>query len=255
MRYIQCVVERSSGRVQVTFVINANSEDEVVSRLPLLWSRAPELWHSVWVNLNMQRTNTIFSNDWRLIKGEEFLSEILADTKVCFHPANFAQANLDVFEVMLRDLKNQIGVGNRMVEYYAGVGVIGLCLTEKLQSVVCCEINPFAKASFEKALKYQKEFSKISFITGLATNHIDLLKNADSVIVDPPRKGLDKPLLKALIENNTLQELWYLSCGWTSFRNDCEKLLQSWALDSARGYLFFPGTDHVEVLAKFIPKI
>ena len=168
LRYIQCVVERSSGRVQLTFVVNASNPEEVASRLLPLWTHAPELWHSVWVNLNTQRTNTIFSNDWRLLKGEDYLWESLAHTKVCFHPANFAQANLDVFEKMLWDLKNQISVGKRIAEYYAGVGVIGLCLAEKAQHVSCCEINPFAQTSFEKAYQQQKSSTEISFVTGSA---------------------------------------------------------------------------------------
>lgn len=250
LRYIQCVVERSSGRIQLTLVINASSKEEVAPYLNHLWARAPEIWHSLWVNLNIQRTNTIFGKDWQLIQGEEYIWESLAGAKVCFHPANFAQANLDVFERMLWDLNDKVCAGQRIVEYYAGVGSIGLCLAEKAQSVNCCEINPFAKTSFEKAFSLQKS-SKISFFTGSVSDHLELIKEADVVIVDPPRKGLDRPLLKALLENNLAQELWYISCQWPSFKRDCQELLSNWQLDSAKAYLFFPGTDHLEILAKF----
>lgn len=250
LRYLQCVVEKSSGRVSLTLVLNDLSKKIMNPLLELLWARAPELWHSLWVNLNVQRTNTIFGNDWSLIKGEEDVWETLAGAKVCFHPANFAQANLVVFERLLEDLKENINPQQRIVEYYAGVGVIGLCLAEKAQSVYCCEINPFAQASFEKVRRLQKQ-SKISFVTGSASDHIKLLNDADIVIVDPPRKGLDAPLLKALIENNSAKDLWYISCGWPSFKRDCQELLKGWALMKAKAYLFFPGTDHLELLVHF----
>ncbi len=248
LRYIQCVVERSSNKIQLTLVLNTSTPEKIRSSLNQLWSQAPELWHSLWVNVNTQRTNAIFGQDWLLIKGEEYVWETLAGIDVCFHPANFAQANLDVFEQMLKDLKAKIPDCKKIVEYYAGVGVIGLCLAKKAQQVFCCEINPFAEASFENS---RGQSSNISFFKGPVVDHLQLLKETDIVIVDPPRKGLDRPLLKALSENNSTEELWYISCGWPSFKRDCEELLKGWKLHSAKAYLFFPGTNHLEVLAHF----
>ncbi|CAB4275430.1 unnamed protein product [Prunus armeniaca] len=47
--------------------------------------------------------------------------------------------------------------------------------------------------------------------------------------------------------------LIYISCGWESFKEDCELLLSSkaWKLEKAHGYNFFPGTQSIEVLAVF----
>ncbi len=250
LRYIQCVVERSSGRVQLTLVINDFNQQIIEPLLKYLWDYAPNLWHSLWINLNTQTTNTIFGKHWHLVRGEEYVWEILADTQVCFHPANFAQANLDVFERMLLDLKSKIPAQKRILEYYAGVGVFGLCLAEKTQRVHCCEINPFAQISFEKAYAMNKN-RNILFSTGSVVNHLDLLDENDLVIVDPPRKGLDPLLLEALLKNNLAQEVWYISCGWPSFKRDCQKLLKHWSLVYAKAYLFFPGTNHLEILAQF----
>lgn len=167
LRYIQCVVERATGRIQLSLVINDLNQDKLVSKLSALWDAAPQLWHSLWINFNVQRTNAIFGKEWSLVHGKEYIEETLADTQVCFHPANFAQANLEVFEHLLWDLKRQIKPDQRIVEYYAGVGVIGLCLAKIGQKVYCCEINPFAKFSFEKAHSLQKA-SRITFFTGSA---------------------------------------------------------------------------------------
>lgn len=251
LRYIQCVVERSTGRVQLVLVLNEFDREKISPLLNRLWEQNSGLWHSLWVNFNNLRTNTIFGHDWHLIKGDEYVWETLAGAKCCFHPANFAQANLDVFEHLLMDLKNQILPQQKIVEYYAGVGVIGLCLAQTAKNVHCCEINPFAETSFKKAHREQKE-SPISFYTGSASDHLELLKERDVVVVDPPRKGLDKPLLKALVNQNSLKEFWYISCGWPSFKKDSQDILKSWRLVKAKAYLFFPGTDHLEILAKFV---
>jgi 23S rRNA (uracil1939-C5)-methyltransferase len=251
LRYMQCVVERSTGRVQLTLVLNCADYSGLLPALNSLWVQAPGLWHSLWLNINTQRTNSIFGKDWILIKGEEYVWETLAGAKVCFHPANFAQANLDVFERLLLDLKDLIQLHQRFVEYYAGVGVIGLCLAEKAQRVLACEINPFAAASFEKAYALQNS-TPMTLFTGPAVNYLNLLNKADVVIADPPRKGLDGPLLKALLENSNVKEFWYVSCGWPSFKRDTQELLKRWHLKQAKAYLFFPGTDHLEILAQFV---
>lgn len=253
LRYIQCVVERGAGAIQLVLVLNASNENAVGSRISRLWQAAPELWNSIWVNLNQTATNTIFGSTWKLMQGSEFVCDTLAGIKVFFHPANFGQANLTVFEKMLRDLREQLNANQRVVEYYAGVGVIGLSLADKSKVVKCCEINPFAEVAFKKACSEQN-FQNIYFYEGSAVDHLNLLDECDLVIVDPPRKGLDKPLLKALLENKDPQELWYVSCGWDSFKKDCEELKKEWQLKNVKGYLFFPGTDHVEILAHFEKK-
>jgi len=50
-----------------------------------------------------------------------------------------------------------------------------------------------------------------------------------------------------------LRTLIYLSCGFAAFRRDYSALMQSgqWELQSASAFLFFPGTDSLEVLAVF----
>lgn len=249
LRYIQCVVERSTGLVQLGLVLN--SETETFERqIQSLWNSCPSLWNSIWVNFNTQRTNVIFGQEWKLIKGSDYVCEKLAGVNVYFHPANFAQANLTVFEKMLMDIKARLPEKKRVVEYYAGVGVIGLSVADKAATVICSEINPYAEAAFEKSRSFHA-LKNISFYTGSVVDHTHFLQESDVVIVDPPRKGLDRVLVDALLENDNCKELMYISCGWTSFKKDCERLKDRWKMDRAKGYLFFPGTDHLEVFVTF----
>ncbi|XP_002961857.2 uncharacterized protein LOC9629655 [Selaginella moellendorffii] len=49
------------------------------------------------------------------------------------------------------------------------------------------------------------------------------------------------------------EQLIYVSCGWDSFKQDCEALEENghWHLANAHAYNFFPGTDSIEILAVF----
>ena len=53
---------------------------------------------------------------------------------------------------------------------------------------------------------------------------------------------------------NDVQTLVYVSCGFDALARDAEKLLSSeggWKLESATGYVLFPGSNHVETLCIF----
>mmetsp|Transcript_15362 Transcript_15362/g.22046 ORF Transcript_15362/g.22046 Transcript_15362/m.22046 type:complete len:226 (+) Transcript_15362:45-722(+) len=82
------------------------------------------------------------------------------------------------------------------------------------------------------------------------------------IVVDPPRKGLDDAVRKALTDDlassskDGPQLLVYVSCGFNAFERDCNVLLESgkWAIDHAEGHLLFPGSDAIETLAFFVRK-
>jgi 23S rRNA (uracil1939-C5)-methyltransferase len=102
---------------------------------------------------------------------------------------------------------------------------------------------------------------------------------AQVLIVDPPRRGLEDEVLEELCKPyaphqpylessalltipdeavnwaNDVQTLIYVSCGFDALASDCDRLLSSrgakWTLHSTRGYILFPGSDHVETVAIF----
>jgi len=105
---------------------------------------------------------------------------------------------------------------------------------------------------------------------------------ASVLVVDPPRKGLEDDVLFELskpfnpsqpfVESSTLltisdqsvnwtnnvEILIYVSCGFDALARDCERLLSSaggWILESATGYVLFPGSNHVETLCIFKRKM
>jgi 23S rRNA (uracil-5-)-methyltransferase RumA len=257
LRYVQCVIERSTGKIQAAFVLNFEEMDSVVYES---WKRAliklpqetdPNFWHSLWINFNSKKTNTIFGENWRLLWGEEFLWEKLGSVQSCFQPANFAQANLNLFEKMLGRISEWVPEEAEVVEYYAGVGIIGLSIASKCSSIKCVEINPHAEICFNFAKEKLPEVvrSRVSFFTNATENALDLMREADTVIVDPPRKGLSEQCINAF-DQTSANQLIYVSCNWESFKRDFEKLrTQGWLLAHLEGYALFPGSNHVELLA------
>lgn len=256
LRYLQLAVDRATNRIQLTLVLNQDANAKTLL-LPLkaLWEQHHGLWHSLWLNFNTRRDNVIFSGSWQLLYGEEWLWDSFCGRRVCFHPASFAQANPEMFERLLQEIQLKVPSGAHCVEFYAGVGVIGLTLVDQCQSISCIEIVPLAQQCFQEALHLltPEQQGKLSYVCGPSSSALSRLQApANVVIVDPPRKGLEAALLKALCVQPNIHTLVYVSCGWPSFVSDSQQLLAAgWRITSASAYLFFPGTNHLETLAVF----
>lgn len=258
LRYLQGVVHRETQKVQLTFVLNFSNQNQEKTSLwmSLLSQFASEndLCHSIWINFNRHQTNTIFGPHWLHVCGEKDLWEKFGTTQICYGPASFGQANLPLFEKMLFKIVDLLPENSSVAEFYAGVGAIGLFITSHCQSVRCSEINPFAETYFNlsRSRMAPQDASKITFTTAPTHKSKAILEGATTAIVDPPRKGLD-PTLFPSIKNSSLNQLLYISCGWDSFKKDCQQLLsEGWNLKSLDGYHFFPGSNHLELLANFV---
>lgn len=260
LRYVQFAVDRERQRVQLVLVLNQRQDealamDQQNEAIKSLWNKHPGFWHSIWLNFNKRRDNVILGVLWTHLFGEEWLKDKFCDRFVCSHPASFAQANPEMFKKLLIELRHYVPQGTNALEYYAGGGVIGLSIVEKCSRVCCNEIVPLAGQCFEESCKTlpAELRNKLSYVCGPAEKQTNLLKaGADLVIVDPPRKGIDELLLQSLCAKSPIKRLIYISCGWKSFQKDCTKLVENhWSLTSASSYLFFPGSEHLEVLAVF----
>lgn len=253
LRYLQFAVERKTSRVQLVLVVNRLGWDPCLRDfVKLLYNK--DDFHSLWLNFQPQQTNRILGEEWMLCEGEPYLWDTLGLASCAFHPACFGQAHLALFEEVLKRIREWVLPVQKIVELYAGVGVIGLNLLPQSDEVTCIEINPFAAQCFELSCSklpvgLQR---KISLRISSSEESISLIDGKDVIIVDPPRKGLDAKVLEAICEAKNASQLIYLSCGPRSFQRDCEKLLsKGWKIDRAEGFLFFPGTDHIEVLCSF----
>jgi tRNA/tmRNA/rRNA uracil-C5-methylase (TrmA/RlmC/RlmD family) len=74
---------------------------------------------------------------------------------------------------------------------------------------------------------------------------------ASTIIVDPPRTGISREALDAIVRHRALRVV-YVSCDPPTMARDARRLLDAgYGLSSLRGFDLFPNTPHVEVLGVF----
>ncbi len=245
LRYVQLFACRETGKIQLVLVLNATRmTPEIDAFCKSLLKN--DLWHSLWVNFHPAASNRVLGDAWLKIAGEEFLFQTLNDHCIAFHPGAFSQSHLPLFERMLRTLDSWTAPEKKILELYAGVGAIGLALSDKAPRFDLVENNPFARLSFSRS----KPPPHLHYHCLDASQALDLIGEDHLIVVDPPRKGLDARLLARLCSLKK-SRLLYISCGFDSFQRDAEALLSAgWTFARAEGYLLFPGTNHVEILAQ-----
>lgn len=261
LRYLQCIVERRTKKVSLGLVVNFSKNNAEKIKVWTEFFRQLQdngkntFWHSFWLNCNEAKTNAIFSQEWLHVLGSECLWEKICGIEIPYGPSHFGQANLELFERVIEDIHVHVPLQSNVIEFYAGMGVIGLTLAEKCASVIISEREKSAEHYFLQAkerLAYPVQ-KKVHFLTGAAEKQAELIEEADICVVDPPRKGLDQAFLQTLCQSSNVKEIIYVSCNFDSFARDCTQILSTsgMKLVSAKSYLFFPGTNHIEILAVF----
>jgi len=202
-------------------------------------------WQIIYSN---PETPTTVSTQVLFSQGHNFLKEKFLDNFFEYEYDSFFQVNPLAFNQFLKILKQQKITGEKLLDLYAGVGVIGLSLADSFKEVQCVEIDPKAEAQIKK----NAEINKLKNITALSepAEHFQLaewLKNVDAVVIDPPRAGLHPKVVKNLMEAKP-KTLIYLSCNPATQARDFSLLREVYRVKHWQLFDFYPQTPHVESL-------
>lgn len=168
---------------------------------------------------------------------------------------SFFQSNFRLLPKLLDRLQQlaELDGTQRVMDIYGGIGLLGLSLVDRAQSVTIIEIDRLAAEAGQRTAQL-RGLNNVEFIASSAEDAIDSLSMVDRVIVDPPRTGLDQIVINALIER-TPEMIIYVSCNPATFARDADKLARSgYTVEHFSLWDFYPQTVHVECVAKFVQR-
>ena len=178
--------------------------------------------------------------------GQKYLEEEINGVKMRYGLFSFFQVNPPIFTKTLADIALFIPENRAIIDYYCGVGAIGLGLKKPGQKLELVESN-------SEAIDYANENIKLNNLTGCtatcqpAEKIIELITSDKTIIFDPPRAGLDKKIVEQIL-NTQPEMIAYLSCNLSTQARDLALLLPKYKIEFIQLYNFFPRTDHIEGL-------
>ena len=185
---------------------------------------------------------------------KESIIRIVKDKNFMVPRDGFFQANLYltdklVDEVCLLAATDEI---NTLVDAYCGSGLFSIFLSSYAKNVIGIEIS-------EKSVKYAQinaentGVKNVRFVCGDIENVLrrQLLPPGDKInliILDPPRIGCEKSVLKAIVDLQP-QKIIYVSCNPATQARDVKYLNEcGYDLQSLLPVDMFPQTEHIEVI-------
>ena len=184
------------------------------------------------------------TKSWGNIHGHFSLDGL----QITFSPLAFVQNHPTQSATIYRNMVEL--AGKRVLDLYCGIGALSLMLAQKGSAVTGIETS--AEAIRLATLNASQNDLKATFICGQVSKKVEglLKKSWDTVIVNPPRTGLDPETRNQLLQIRPKQIL-YLSCMPSTLARDLAAAQKAgYLIRSVRAYDMFPQTTHVETLVQ-----
>ena len=241
------------GQLLVTVVINGEELPNKELLVKELKKRFDDF--GLFKNINTAKTNVILGKKTQWLYGRKVIESRLGDVAFFVRPDSFFQVNFDVMQKIyarvkdfLKDKKVDV-----LVDCFSGSGVLSAGLYQKDVTEYAIEIVPSSTIDADQ-LKDKNGLINLTNICGDVA--VELPKIVDkhkgqkvAVVVDPPRKGVDKNTIDLLIQTKP-DVIAYVSCDSATLSRDLKLLTQNgdYTVETVQPYDMFPQTKHVETV-------
>lgn len=240
------------GESLCVLVVNGDSipkEKELIVRLR---SAEPGLC-GLLLSVNKERTNVILGQKFRTLWGQDYLESCLCGFQFRLSAPSFYQVNREQTELLYARVLAFASLSGEetVLDLYCGIGTITHMLAKRAKRVIGAEI-------VEQAIKDAKDNAErnrvenIEFIAADAREAAELLEKRGErphvICVDPPRKGLELPVIEAMVRMNG-EKIVYVSCDPATLARDIKLFAErGYRLQKAEVVDLFPRTMHVETV-------
>ena len=218
-------------------LIRSNFNDEIIIKINSESS----------VDLNIEKIKEhiklvgIIINE-KVIYGEDFFIEQVHNYFYKVNINSFFQINLNILDKVINLLREK--EYNTVADLYCGVGTLGIPL--KKQKLYGIEIVKEAVIDAIYNAKINKQDNKYLLGSAEAINKINA--KIDTIIIDPPRAGLNKKTLDFLI-NYQSDNLIYMSCNPMTLAKNLKSLSTVYNIEEVFYLDMFPRTKHIECVS------
>ena len=233
------------------------------------------------LNINTNNNNVIFGNKNVVLRGNGYIEDSIGDLKYHISPESFYQVNSYMTKKLYDTILDfaSFKTCENVLDLYCGIGTISLYIASFVESVTVVEIvkkaidnakenariNDIDNASFlckdiSKWDMYEDLCEKSHcFISGNDENKSNIIdkkivlknKTYDTIIVDPPRKGLDNSTI-SFIKEIIPKKVIYVSCDPATLSRDLDILCHDddkvYKLVKIKNVDMFPHTMHIETV-------
>ena len=251
VRHVLIRVGVHTNEVMVVFVTNQGDFHNRKILVKEILKKFPSI-KTVVQNINTRDTNVILGEKEYILFGKGYIEDTILNVKFKISSKSFYQVNPSQTEVLYSKAIEfaKLNKNDVVLDAYCGIGTIGLIASRYVKQVVGVEIVKQAIIDAKNNAKLN-HIDNASFICDDASKFmVDLAKvneKMDVVFLDPPRKGLDNPLIESLLKLAPLK-IVYVSCNPSTLARDLALLKEKYDIKQVQPVDMFPHTYHVETV-------
>ncbi len=240
----------STGEVMVIVVFGEEQTEKIAALMAHLAAKFPEIT-SLYYVVNTKWNDSISDQTPVLFAGRDHILEQMEGLRFKIGPKSFYQTNsaqaLKLYETA-REMAGLKG-GETVYDLYTGTGTIACFVAAGCKKVVGIEYVP-------EAIEDANQNAALNAITNASFHAGDMKKvltddfiaangRPDVVIVDPPRAGMDAPVVETLLRADPLR-IVYVSCNPATQARDIALMAGQYKVEKIQPVDMFPHTQHVE---------
>lgn len=204
-------------------------------------------------NVNEQRGNVIWGDQYNLLSGRDSLLDQVGGLKFGFPAGVFSQANPSTAKKLYDTVQEMAALSGRenILDLYCGVGPISIYLAGGARLVWGIDDGVLSIDTAKQNAR-RNGISNCRFLEGdVAEKVAEAKKNLgeiDRIILNPPRKGVQPAAMAAVLAVNA-PKLIYVSCEPASLSRDLDKLVNyGYRVVRLQPFDMFPQTAQVETV-------
>jgi 23S rRNA (uracil1939-C5)-methyltransferase len=240
----------SIGEVMIILSFFYDDKPRRDALLTALTKSFPEITSLMYV-INTKGNDTITDQEIIVFKGRDHIFEEMEGLRFKIGPKSFYQTNSDQAYELYRLTREFAGLtGNEVVyDLYTGTGTIANFVARQSKKVIGIEYVPEA---IEDA-RVNSQLNGIGNTLFFAGDMKHVLSNEfiarhgrpDVIITDPPRAGMDAPVVETIL-NAAPDRIVYVSCNPATQARDLLLLDAKYRVVAVQPVDMFPHTHHVE---------
>ena len=211
---------------------------------------------SVYQNETEWQNPQVWGNKTEKLLGKNQITEEILGKKFALSPRAFFQLNpvqtVNLYSEALKYL--DLTPDQTLIDAYSGVGTLGILAADRVKQVIGIETIPEAVKDAEHNVELNN-IKNADYIQGSVEKVLPELKNSgvsiDALIVDPPRTGLAKKLIKTLLQVKP-ETFVYISCNPSTLAQDLVLLSEVYDVRVIQNVDMLPQTPRCEAIAKLV---
>ena len=252
VRHIYLRLGFVSGQALCCVVLNAKKTPQPAALVEAILREVPQTAGIV-VSYNEKRGNTILGDRFETLYGSDTIEDTLCGLRFRLSTRSFYQVNHDQAERLYDAAVRLAGLTEKdsVLDLYCGAGTITLCLARHAGKAYGVEIIDAAiRDARENAARNGLENTEF-FCADAGEAALEFARRGvklDVIVVDPPRKGVSRDVIAAMLEMAP-KRIVYVSCDPATLARDVKLLREGgYALTHAEAFDLFPRCAHVETV-------